>query len=464
MTDGTTALKTDEKSSAKRSFNENDLATLRHLLLGPEYQSVLKTTQKVSDPALLAELITPAISEALKHKTQNNNLKAILTPTVVDALMDSTTSDPKPIADALYPVMGPAIRKSISSTMSQMTDNFNQLLEQSVSPKAWRWRFDAWRTGQNYADVVLLKNLVYQVEQIFLIHRETGLLLQHVVAGTAISKDPDMISAMLTAIQDFTSDSFSVEQNSSLNSLKLGDLTLLIENGPYAVLAFVVRGTVPNNMQSSLSEIIERIHLEENRKLVTYKGDSSLFDHLKPILEEHLQTQLITKQKKKKAKITNNRFFKPILCFLALTLISGYIYSHYVTGQEQEEWAVIKSVFQSKPGIVTTSAVHENGKFIISGLVDPLAEKPSLLIKRGTLKHIKVDLDFRPYLSMEPEIVLKRLQEAFNIPDSVKPSLNNNILILTGRSTQAWLDKFRSEAVKFSGVKSLDTTKLLIVN
>ena len=462
MADGITD--TDKRTTRGNSLSETDLETLRRLLLGPEYLSVLKKVEMLDDPKLLGQLITPAVEEALKFKGATNNLQQVLSPTVVSALMDSVSNDPKPIADALYPVMGPAIRKSISATMTQMTSNFNELLEQSVSPKAWRWRFDAWRTGRSYSEVVLIQNLVFQVEQVFLIHRETGLLLQHVLADTAISKDPDMVSGMLTAIQDFTSDSFSVEQNSGLNSLKLGDLTVLIENGPHAVIAAVVRGTVPRDMQEVLSEAIEAVHLQEHKKLINYSGDPSGFIHLQPLLSECLKTKLISQQSQSKAKDKKqgSSLLKYGIYLTLLLLAVGFIYNSYESNKRQGEWEKIQQAFRSEPGIVVTNTSYKDGRYLISGLADPLA-KPPLLIKRGTLSNIEVVLAFRPYLSLEPDLILKRIREKFDIPDSVKLSLNDQVLSLTGRSTRSWLTKFASEASAIGGVSSLDTSKIDVV-
>lgn len=465
MANGITGVDKSAATAERRSLSETDLETLRRLLLGPEYQALLDKAQILDDPVLLGKAITPAIQEALKLQGSNNNLQQVLSPTVVGALMDSVSSDPKPIADALYPVMGPAIRKSISVTMTQMTSNFNELLEQSVSPNAWRWRFDAWRTGRSYSEVVLIKNLVFQVEQVFLIHRETGLLLQHVLADTAISKDPDMVSGMLTAIQDFTSDSFSVEQNSGLNSLKLGDLTVLIENGPQAVLAAVIRGVVPRDMQEILSETIEEVHLQDHKRLINYNGDSSDFNHLQPLLSECLKTQLVSKkdQDKKKEKKQSSSLLKYGIYLSLLLLAAGFIYQLYQSNLQQGEWEKVQQVFRSEPGLVVTNTSNENGQYLISGLADPLAKKPSSLISRGTLSNIEVVLAFRPYLSLEPVIVVKRIREKYNIPDSVKLNLKDGVLSLLGRSTQSWLDKFESEANRISGIKSLDTNKIEVV-
>ena len=447
---------------SEKTLNTSELETLRRLLLGPEYQSLLSTKEILKDPKLLAKLITPAILEALQPQQSEHNLQKILTPTIVDALMDSVSDDPKPIADALYPVMGPAIRRSISATMNQMTRNFNELLEQSVSPKAWRWRFDAWRTGRSYSEVVLLNNLVYQVEQVFLIHSETGLLLQHVMADTAIIKDPDMVSGMLTAIQDFTQDSFAVEQDSGLNSLKLGDLTVLIENGPNAVIAAVVRGVIPSDLSATLTEIIEEIHLRENKQLMQYQGDSEQFSHLKPLLSECIKTQLNNKQKVKK-ETKGNGIFKPLLVSALMLGLLWYGYSWYQNNLQEEEWQQIQQSIQAEPGIHITNFTSENGKFKITGLRDPLAKKPSLLIKHGTLKHIEVDLALRPYLSLDTEIVLKRLRNSYDIPDSVGIRLDSSTLILTGRATQSWLNRFKSDAVRVDGISYIDSSRLQIV-
>ncbi|NJM53355.1 MAG: hypothetical protein HC846_08145 [Blastocatellia bacterium] len=55
-----------------------------------------------------------------------------------------------------------------------MVQSLNQSLEHSISPKGLRWRIEAWQTGKSFAEVVMLNSLIYRVEEVFLIHRETG--------------------------------------------------------------------------------------------------------------------------------------------------------------------------------------------------------------------------------------------------------------------------------------------------
>lgn len=452
----------------KASLSETELETLRLLLLGPEYKELLQHKQMLENPERLSEHLSPAISQALQLRAkQDGSLQKVLNPLITGALLDSVSEDPKPIADALYPVMGPAIRKSINSTMSQMLNTFNELLEQSVSPKAWRWRFDAWRTGRSYAEVVLMQNLVYQVEQVFLIHKDTGLLLQHLVADTAISKDPDMVSGMLTAIQDFISDSFSVEQNSGLDSLRLGDLTVLIEHGPSAVLAVVVRGPVPQGLQETLSEAIEEIHQQENQKLKQYDGNPAQFEHLRPTLTRCLKTQKrdTPEAEQKKSKAAKNTKISMRLLWVCLPLLMlALAYGVYYSSNKQANWEALQHSIQSEPGLILTQAVKQDGVYHLYGLADPLATKPVDLVTSSALSDKPLQLAFKPYLSLESDIVLKRLNQALLIPNSVNLTLQNGILTVKGSATTQWIAEFKQKAPMLAGINIININQLRATN
>jgi OOP family OmpA-OmpF porin len=98
---------------------------------------------------------------------------------------------------------------------------------------------------------VLKHTLVYQVEHVFLVHRHTGLLIAHVAAENAVSQDPQLVSSMLVAIQDFVRDSFSGAEHQGVDSVQLGDLRLWSEPGPFAALVAVIRGDTPSDIMRS---------------------------------------------------------------------------------------------------------------------------------------------------------------------------------------------------------------------
>lgn len=450
--------KKNQTNSEMRELSESDLTTLRRLLMGPDYEKLLQHKVTLENPELLAKYISPVVSEALKLRSrQDASLQQTLNPIVTEALLDSVSKDPRPIADALYPIMGPAIRKSINSTMNQMMSNFNELLEQSISPRSWQWRFDAWRTGRSYSEVVLMNNLVFQVEQVFLISRETGLLLQHVLADTAISKDPDMVSGMLTAIQDFTSDSFSIEENSSLNSLKLGDLTVLIEQGPSATLATVVRGAVPQGMQQILTETLENIHHQEAQNLQNYDGNPKHFEHLQPLLANCLRM----KQKNREVESQKNtNKHKKVIWFALPLLMLGLAYLIYNSMQKQHNWNEIQARLNDEPGLIVIQTLKQDGKYKISGLIDPLANKPSNILTSDIVNSLPLEFSFKPYLSLEPIIILSRIKKALLVPKSVDLRLNDEVLYATGHASPDWIKQFRLRVPLFAGIKTVNLNQL----
>ncbi len=307
-----------------------DLDQLRHLLFGKDYDDLLVLKEQFESSDKYTASVAAIISEALRLRShQDNSLSAALSPLMEQTLHQSIQNEPRRIADVLYPIMGPAIRKSIQQALNEMLENINYVLEQSFSLRAWRWRFDAWRTGQSYARIALLRTLVYQVEQVFLIHRNSGLLLHHVVAEKAITKDPEIVSGMLTAIQDFIKDSFSIDGDDTLDTLKLGEMTVLVEYGPHAITALVVRGKPPAELRSLLTETSDTIHQQYTRQFKNFKGDTGAFASTDTLLRQCLKSQQQTPGKR-----------SPWLAYTLLTTIAAAVawwsYQYY---QEKAELA-----------------------------------------------------------------------------------------------------------------------------
>ena len=235
--------------------------------------------------------VAAVLPQALQLRALDAELARALAPPVEDAITASIQRNPKPLADALFPVMGPAIRKAVAASLAGMVESFNRTLEHSLSWRSLTWRVEALRTGRSFGEVVLLHTLLFRVEQVFLIDRTSGLLLQHVQAGVAGVQDADMVSGMLTAIRDFVGDSFTVADKSSLDAFQVGDLTVWIEQGPRAIIAAVIRGTPPQALRASLQEALETIHLQLADAFDAFQGDASPFEAARPELDACLRAE-----------------------------------------------------------------------------------------------------------------------------------------------------------------------------
>ncbi len=101
------------------------------------------------------------------------------------------------LATSLAPIIGDAVRKAVANALRGMAESINFTLERSLSWESIKWRFEAWRTGKTFGDIVLLRSLRYKVQQVILIHSETGSVLQELNAPGGGIKQPELASSML---------------------------------------------------------------------------------------------------------------------------------------------------------------------------------------------------------------------------------------------------------------------------
>src|SRR5205809_1506179 len=130
------------RAESKSPADEAGMDTLRSLLLGPTEKQLADVHARLTDPQRQLKEIAHLLPAAIAVRSrQDDELTDAMAPTVAAALDRSIRKDPQPLADALFPVMGPAIRKAISAALSGMIESFNQSLAYSLSIRGLRWRF-----------------------------------------------------------------------------------------------------------------------------------------------------------------------------------------------------------------------------------------------------------------------------------------------------------------------------------
>src|SRR5688572_28908433 len=137
----------DEDASAANP-DDGSMAELRSLLLGPAEAQLAEVHERLLNPQRQVEEVSRVLPDAIAVRSrQNDDLTSALAPTVSSALEYSVRKNPQPLADAIFPIMGPAIRKVISAALSGMVQTFNQTLTHSMSALGLAWRWEALRTG-----------------------------------------------------------------------------------------------------------------------------------------------------------------------------------------------------------------------------------------------------------------------------------------------------------------------------
>jgi OOP family OmpA-OmpF porin len=365
--------------------------------------------------------------------SRDGKLAAALQPLTESAIRSSVRKNRQVFVDVLFPVMGPAIRKAIASTIQGLIQNFNQILEYGFSVKGWRWRLEALRTQRPFVEVVLLHTLVYQVEQVFLIHRASGLLIDHVVAKTAVAQNPDLVSGMLTAIKDFVQDSFGATQDDTLDNFQVGGRKVWIEHGAYAIVALVISGNPSIRMREMMRDVLDDVHVTAFEALKQFSGDTTPFKEIRPTLNSLLQIQFKSKEDK--------RFYGAWIVLGIIFLLIGWGLFHWIT--QQQRWSQFADRLNSQPGIVVTQIKKQDGKHHLYGLRDPFAPESAQLLEGSHISPKSIIFHWEPYHSAYPEYAQLRIKKLFKPPASVQMVFEAGSLAASGSALRNWIDDTR---------------------
>jgi hypothetical protein len=237
-----------ERSTSIVSHSDGDLEEIQRVLLVEERRRLDKLEDRLKNSVVDAPLVANVLPDAIRQCTkQDQHLEKSLAP-IIGKTFDLAIKDlSQDIAGVFYPVMGPAIRKAVAAALQDAVQFMNRTLDHSLSWRGMTWRWEAWRTGKSFADVVMSHTLQYRVERVFLFFREDGVHLgevNHPSIRPFEHKDlaSSMFSAIQTTMQKFAHDEFQASEHAPLKAIEIDDdLTVLIEQGPKASLAAVVR-------------------------------------------------------------------------------------------------------------------------------------------------------------------------------------------------------------------------------
>lgn len=383
-----------DDSSLPKSERDSEIDQLRRILFGRDGVYVRQAlSPEVKD------LVVSVLSEALhERQRRDNSIVSVIQPLVERSVETSVSQHGEKLTTILYPLVGSMVRKSISAFLNQFVEKTNTLIENAVSIRGLKLRLEAWRAGIPFSRYILLKSYQYRVDTLLLIHRETGTLL-NIVAEDAESKDnADLVSAMLTAINDFVSDSFLHHENEQqLDEIKTADLTLYVSHGPSALLVASSQGTIPYDKRVRFSEALEQIHGIFSKELIDFGGDSSVFEAADSILQNCMFNE-------KKADAIEKK--KPWMGYIALaSSVAFVIWVGVLLFQAQAVKSKLQSL-ETEPGIVITKLDIENFNDVhISLMRDPLAVKIEDWLEKESLEDENIVVHETPFQSLEKHIL-----------------------------------------------------------
>ena len=429
----------------------NDFDKLKDLLFGAEKEALDSISERVEHPETRTVDVADVLAEAIhqSHK-ENSDLVDSLTAPVGECLQQALREDPQTYSDALYPVMGPAIRKSIAHTLKEFSQQINQAVEHSLTPKGLKWRLQASRAGIPFGDFVMQRTLLYRVEQAYLISRENGLLIEHVHHSASKINDSDAVSAMFTAIQDFVKESFSPDRTGRLESADMGDFTLWAVHGPHAMLVCVIRGVPPKKLRSELSAVLERIHFRYGDAVKDYAGNTDSVPGVDGELQKCLEFQAAQ-------DVADSKRGPPWpLIIVGAVILSLFAYLWFSQWAESNELKKLTDALNETPGLYLASASRDGDQIRVHGMRDPLSLSVLDVAENNGISAASIVADMKPFQSLEREIIERRVEQAMGDLDTVDFDLVGTAVTVTGEATRTWIEEARARVNRIAGVEAVD--------
>lgn len=425
---------------------------LKELLSGDEQRKINEILERINNDEVYAREIAAILPEALKISSRKNNrLNEVIIPIITDIIKKSGKDDSSILIDSLYSLIGPASRKAVWESLKDLMQSFNKAMESVFTLQGLKWRIESLKTGKSYSEIVLINSIVYKVEQVFLIHKETSLLLNHVSIQDAVVQDGDMVSGMLSAIKDFVQDSFQVGEEESLNTLNVGELTVWIVDSPYAVLAVVIRGNAPESFRTRISSALEEIHKLYYHELKEFDGDTELFQAVTPIMESCLDSKIKKEVKEKKPIVSY------VISSLLLILIVLFTFNRI---NNSIRWNNVIDELNNSPGVIVIDEDREFFGYKIKGLKDVNAIDINEIYEKYEINRSDVDEEWKEYISMENSIIIERAKNILNPPNSVSLDFKNGKLIAEGEADISWIDFAKENYFSVIGVNKLEIGKV----
>lgn len=353
-------------------------------------------------PGSAPEPAASPLPGSLPEAYVEEKLVRAMTPLTERTIRHSIELNPGILTETLFPIIGGIVRRSIAHSLEKMIQSLNATVEHSLSPQSIRWRLEAKRTGKSLAEIVLLRTLVYRVEQVFLIEKKSGLLLQHVAVDPAMSQNSQAISAMLTALQDFMRDAFRTTEK-EIGSVTIDDATIWLESGPDAVLAAEIRGNPPQQLREVIHETVAAIHQDHLKPLAQQETSPESYRSCAELMKGCLQEQRVEPRttKKKKGGVTPFHLVGAVIAGLLLWWAAFTAWNHH-------RWGRYEQALRGRAGIVVLQTRVGGSHFHVQGLRDPLADSPVEMAQQLHLPAAKLHLTLAPFHSLDEDIVRRR--------------------------------------------------------
>ncbi len=242
-------------------ISESDkLAIIKDILLMDDREYAEAISKKIEDLEAiihqeddLSEKVNPIIRDRLDEFVEE--IPATLGPVITETLKKEIKNSKDQVVEALYPIMGKMIKKYIAQEIKMLSERMSKQIDSAFSFRRWKQRLKSTFAGVKEEELILSEAYKPRIEQVFVIEKDSGILISNFSRNTAVDVDKDMVSGMLTAIKSFVEDAFS-SGNQSLELIEYELYNIHIQSFLKYYVAVVVSGNYTTSFKDKLQDLI----------------------------------------------------------------------------------------------------------------------------------------------------------------------------------------------------------------
>ena len=250
---------------------------------------------------ILSKYLAQIITQSSKNDASalSNALQSVISP----AISKEIANNKETMIDALYPIMGGMISKYVTQAIKEMMESINKKIEQGLSFERVKRKAKAKLAGVSETELLLEESADARISALFVIHKETSLLIAQAHLENKEIDDAHMVASMASAIKDFINDWIkNSDEPNEVQLLSYGNATLYIESaGSVFIVAFL--DAEPNYEQrKKINTFFASIVKKYTSLFQNFNGDDTHNDAvtLSMEMEDYLYNQEFIERKEKK--------------------------------------------------------------------------------------------------------------------------------------------------------------------
>lgn len=272
-------MSTISKSQQSISSAEKDqLKQLKEILLQDDRTEVAELRAIIFNKEQLSDKVSPIIKEHLEFLKENFSTE--YEAVVGDMVAKKLEASQDDLLNVLYPVIGKMIKKFIGNEFQKLKDGIDQQVKTTFSKQGLFGKLNIFSRSKKSAEEVLADMDKARVDEIFLIQKDSGLLMAH--AAIQKDADADIIAGMFTAIKAFVEDAFQ-KKSEELEMIEYGTYKIFVQSFHSYYMAAAISGSLSGTerekLQLKMFDFAEK-ELKEKVKMGLVEEDKKLSEAL----------------------------------------------------------------------------------------------------------------------------------------------------------------------------------------